>query len=77
MPWKTSDEFCRNPELVNIVAIACINDIFLRFCVLFSPQIRNLRRVARDLGETMSEDELAAMIEEFDTDGDGESMSCY
>lgn len=34
--------------------------------------IRNLRRVARDLGETMSEDELAAMIEEFDTDGDGE-----
>lgn len=35
--------------------------------------IRNLRRVARDLGETISEDELRAMIDEFDTDGDGES----
>jgi len=34
--------------------------------------VRNLRRVARDLGETMSEDEVTTMIEEFDTDGDGE-----
>ena len=35
--------------------------------------IRNLRRVARELGENMSEDELRAMIEEFDNDKDGES----
>lgn len=35
--------------------------------------VRNLRRVARDLGETIAEDELRAMIDEFDTDGDGES----
>ncbi len=35
--------------------------------------LRNVRRVARDLGESMSEDELRAMIEEFDTDNDGES----
>ena len=35
--------------------------------------VRNLRRVARELGENMSEDELRAMIEEFDTDNDGES----
>ena len=35
--------------------------------------IRNLRRVARELGENMSEDELRAMIEEFDADNDGES----
>ena len=35
--------------------------------------IRNLRRVARELGENMSEDELRAMIDEFDTDNDGES----
>ena len=35
--------------------------------------MRNLRRVARELGENMSEDELRAMIEEFDTDNDGES----
>ena len=35
--------------------------------------LRNLRRVARDLGENMSEKELRAMIEEFDTDNDGES----
>lgn len=35
--------------------------------------LRNLRRVARELGENMSEDELQAMIDEFDTDNDGES----
>ena len=35
--------------------------------------LRNLRRVARELEENMSEDELRAMIEEFDTDNDGES----
>ena len=35
--------------------------------------LRNLRRVARELGEDMSEDELRAMIDEFDTDNDGES----
>ena len=35
--------------------------------------LRNLRRVARELGENMSEDELKAMIDEFDTDNDGES----
>lgn len=35
--------------------------------------IRNLRRVARELGENMTEEELHAMIEEFDTDKDGES----
>ncbi|XP_064388006.1 centrin-3-like [Halichondria panicea] len=34
--------------------------------------LRNLRRVARELGENMSEDELKAMIDEFDTDNDGE-----
>lgn len=37
--------------------------------------LRNLRRVARELGENMSEDELRAMIDEFDTDNDGESES--
>ncbi|XP_030828866.1 centrin-3 [Strongylocentrotus purpuratus] len=34
--------------------------------------IRNLRRVARELGENMTDDELRAMIDEFDHDGDGE-----
>ena len=34
--------------------------------------LRNLRRVARELGENMSDDELRAMIDEFDRDGDGE-----
>lgn len=34
--------------------------------------LRNLRRVARELGEEMSEEELKAMIDEFDTDNDGE-----
>lgn len=35
--------------------------------------LRNLRRVARELGETVSDDELQAMIDEFDRDQDGES----
>ena len=34
--------------------------------------LKNLRRVARDLGENMSDDELQAMIDEFDRDQDGE-----
>jgi len=38
--------------------------------------LRNLRRVARELGENMSDEELRAMIEEFDKDGDGES-TCW
>jgi len=33
--------------------------------------LRNLRRVARELGESLSEDELQSMIDEFDTDLDG------
>lgn len=35
--------------------------------------LRNLRRVARELGENISDDELRSMIDEFDNDGDGES----
>ncbi|KZF24934.1 EF-hand [Xylona heveae TC161] len=33
--------------------------------------LQDLRRVARELGEGLEEEELAAMIEEFDLDGDG------
>jgi len=32
---------------------------------------RNLKRVARELGEKLSDDELQAMIDEFDKDLDG------
>lgn len=44
--------------------------------------LRNLRRVARELGENMTDEELRAMIDEFDRDGDGESellclICCY
>ena len=38
-----------------------------------SINLRNLRRVARELGENMSDEELRAMIDEFDTSGTGES----
>jgi len=34
--------------------------------------LKNLRRVARELGENLTEEELQAMIDEFDTDEDGE-----
>jgi centrin-3 len=34
--------------------------------------LKNLRRVAKELGEGMTDDELQAMIDEFDTDHDGQ-----
>ena len=32
-----------------------------------------IRVICRELGDTVNEDELKAMIDEFDLDGDGES----
>lgn len=37
--------------------------------------LRNLKRVARELGENTSDEELRSMIDAFDGDGDGESKS--
>ncbi|KAM9794354.1 centrin-3 isoform X1 [Syngnathus typhle] len=34
--------------------------------------LRNLKRVARELGENTSDEELRSMIDAFDADGDGE-----
>lgn len=36
--------------------------------------LRNLRKISKELGENLSEEELHAMIDEFDLDEDGESM---
>lgn len=33
--------------------------------------IKALKRVAKELGESLTDDEITAMVEEFDTDGDG------
>ncbi|KAI5969675.1 CDC31 [Candida margitis] len=34
--------------------------------------VRNLRKISKDLGENLSDEELQAMIDEFDLDEDGE-----
>ena len=36
--------------------------------------LRNLRRVAKEIGENIDDDELQGMIDEFDLDQDGESI---
>ena len=37
-----------------------------------STALKNLRRVAKELGENMTEEELQDMIDQADRDGDGE-----
>jgi len=37
--------------------------------------LKNMKRVARELGENLSEEELQAMIDEFDRDQDGEKFT--
>ena len=39
--------------------------------------LKNLRRVARELGENLSDEELQAMIDEFDKDQDGASTCIH
>ncbi|RUP47832.1 hypothetical protein BC936DRAFT_145285 [Jimgerdemannia flammicorona] len=36
--------------------------------------LRNLRRVAKEIGENLDDEELQAMLDEFDLDQDGESI---
>jgi centrin-3 len=36
--------------------------------------IKNLRRVAKEIGENVDDEDLQAMIDEFDLDQDGESL---
>lgn len=39
--------------------------------------LKNLRRVAKELGEEIDDEELQAMIDEFDLDNDGESKLTF
>ena len=69
------------PQFQNIMATRILardpRDEILRAFDLFDEggkgkiSLADLRRVARELGEGLEEEELAAMIEEFDLDGDG------
>lgn len=45
--------------------------------VLTRNSYANLQRVAQELGENLDDDELRAMIDEFDLDQDGESEYNY
>ena len=40
-----------------------------------SINIKNMRNIAKELGENLTDDELQAMIDEFDRDQDGEISS--
>jgi len=33
--------------------------------------VKNVKRIAKELGEALTDDEIAAMVSEFDKDGDG------
>lgn len=39
--------------------------------------LKNLKKISRELGENLSDEELQAMIDEFDRDQDGYSNSLF
>lgn len=82
---KHSEYYSTSPSYIHLLAVTDRilerdpKDEILKAFKLFDDDesgkisLRNLRRVARELGENVSDDELRSMIDEFDTDGDGES----
>jgi len=55
-----------------LIFFQSINHLYHLLLLIGKISFRNLKRVAKELGENMTDEELQEMIDEADRDGDGE-----